>query len=63
MSNLFLLEQVAHNHQVYIVNRRDGKNVTLISESDLTSFVETVYLLSSPANGSVSQMRSQILII
>ncbi len=46
-----LLEQVAENHQVFIVNRRDGENVALISESDLTSLVETVYLLRSPANG------------
>ena len=47
-----LLEQVAQNHEVYIVNRRDGENVALISESDLTSLIETVYLLRSPANGS-----------
>ena len=26
-----LLEQVAQNHQVYMVNRRDGENVALIS--------------------------------
>ncbi|HEY9769271.1 MAG TPA: type II toxin-antitoxin system prevent-host-death family antitoxin [Coleofasciculaceae cyanobacterium] len=47
-----LLEEVAENNQVFIVNRRDGENVALISESDLTSLVETVYLLRSPANGS-----------
>lgn len=47
-----LLEQVAENHQVYMINRRDGENVALISESDLTSLIETVYLLRSPANGS-----------
>ena len=46
-----LLEQVVENHQVYIVNRRDGENVALIPESDLTSLIETVYLLRSPANG------------
>lgn len=46
-----LLKQVAENHQVFIVNRRDGENVALISESDLTSLIETVYLLRSPANG------------
>ncbi|MEM8722354.1 MAG: type II toxin-antitoxin system prevent-host-death family antitoxin [Cyanobacteria bacterium P01_G01_bin.39] len=47
-----LLEQVAQNHQVYIVNRRDGENVALISQSDLNSLIETVYLLRSPANGN-----------
>lgn len=46
-----LLEQVAENHEVFMVNRRDGENVALIAESDLTSLVETVYLLRSPANG------------
>jgi antitoxin YefM len=46
-----LLEQITENHQVFIVNRRDGENVALISESDLTSLIETVYLLRSPANG------------
>ena len=46
-----LLEQVAENHQVFLINRRDGENVALISESDLTSLIETVYLLRSPANG------------
>jgi len=37
-------------HQIYIINRRDGENVALISESDLTSLVETVYLFRSPTN-------------
>jgi antitoxin YefM len=46
-----LLEQVVENHQVFIINRREGENVALISESDLTSLLETVYLLRSPANG------------
>lgn len=45
-----LLDLVVENHQVYIVNRRDGDNVALIAESDLISLVETVYLLRSPAN-------------
>jgi antitoxin YefM len=46
-----LLEQVVENHQVFIINRREGENVALISESDLTSLLETVYLLRSPVNG------------
>ena len=47
-----LLEQVAQEHQVFIINRRDGENVALIAESDLKSLIETVYLLRNPANGS-----------
>ena len=46
-----LLDRVVENHQVLIINRRDGENVALIAESDLTSLIETVYLLRSPANG------------
>ena len=45
-----LLDLVVENHQVYIINRREGENVALIAESDLVSLVETVYLLRSPAN-------------
>ena len=45
-----LLDLVVENHQVYIINRRDGENVALIAESDLVSLIETVYLLRSPAN-------------
>ncbi len=45
-----LLDQVVQNHQVYIINRREGENVALIAESDLLSLVETVYLLRSPGN-------------
>jgi antitoxin YefM len=45
-----ILEQVAENHQVCLINRRDGENVALIAESDLNSLIETVYLFRSPSN-------------
>ena len=45
-----LIDRVAQNHQVCIINRRDGENVALIAESDLNSLIETVYLFRSPAN-------------
>jgi antitoxin YefM len=45
-----LLDQVANDHQVVIVKRRDGDNVALIAESDLSSLYETAYLLKSPKN-------------
>ena len=52
-NNFFkLLDLVTQNNQVYIINRRDGENVALITESDLKSLVETVYLLRTPANAS-----------
>ncbi|MBW4550206.1 MAG: type II toxin-antitoxin system prevent-host-death family antitoxin [Aphanocapsa sp. GSE-SYN-MK-11-07L] len=45
-----LLEQVANDHEIVIVNRRNGENVALIAESDLASLYESAYLLKSPAN-------------
>ena len=45
-----LLNTIVENHQVYIINRRNGENVALIPESDLISLVETVYLFRSPTN-------------
>ncbi|XWK87881.1 MAG: type II toxin-antitoxin system prevent-host-death family antitoxin [Phormidium sp.] len=45
-----LLDLVVKDHQVYIINRREGENVALIAESDLISLVETVYQLLSPTN-------------
>ncbi|NEQ79430.1 MAG: type II toxin-antitoxin system prevent-host-death family antitoxin [Moorea sp. SIO2I5] len=50
-NNFFkLLDIVAQNNQVYIINRHEGENVALITESDLRSLVETVYLLRTPTN-------------
>jgi antitoxin YefM len=45
-----LLDQVANDHHVVIVKRREGENVALIAESDLSSLCETAYLLKSPKN-------------
>ena len=45
-----LLEMVTNDHHVVLVNRRGGENVALIAESDLSSLMETVYLLRSPEN-------------
>ena len=49
--NLFqLLEKVAQDKEVFVINRRNGENVALIAESELRNLVETVYLLRTPAN-------------
>jgi antitoxin YefM len=53
-SNLgILLDRVADSKDIIIV-KRDGKdkNVALIAETDLSSLLETVYLLRSPANAA-----------
>jgi antitoxin YefM len=53
-SNLgVLLDRVADNNDIVII-KRDGKdkNVALIAEEDLSSLMETIYLLRSPVNAA-----------
>ena len=45
-----LLDEVSVNKEVVIVNRRKAENVALVSESELSSLLETVHLLRSPKN-------------
>jgi antitoxin YefM len=53
-SNLgLLLDQVVDNKDIIIVKRNGkDKNVALIAEEDLSSLMETVYLLRSPVNAA-----------
>jgi antitoxin YefM len=53
-SNLeILLDQVADDKDIIICQRHGkSKNVALIAEDDLSSLMETVYLLRSPANAA-----------
>ncbi len=44
-----LMDMVTNDHYVVLVNRRSGENVAMIA-SDLSSLMETVYLLRSPEN-------------
>lgn len=45
-----LCEQVTANRDIVIINRRGSDDVALISAEDLSSLVETAYLLKSPKN-------------
>lgn len=45
-----ILDQVCDDHAITIIKRRNGKNVALIAEDELTSLLESVYLLRSPEN-------------
>jgi antitoxin YefM len=45
-----MLDRIAKEREIYIINRPDGENIALIPESDLNSLIETVYLFRSPAN-------------
>ena len=45
-----LLDQVTHNREVVVIQRRGEDDVAMIDASELESLMETAYLLRSPAN-------------
>ena len=45
-----LLNNVSNNNEIVIINRKDSENVAMISESELSSLLETAHLLRSPKN-------------
>jgi antitoxin YefM len=45
-----LLDQVTHNHEIVVIQRRGEEEVAMIAASELVSLMETAYLLRSPAN-------------
>lgn len=45
-----LLNQVYDESNIIVIRRENNKNIALISESELSSFLECVYLLRSPKN-------------
>jgi len=45
-----LLDRVAKNREVVIIQRRGAEDVAMISAHELASLTETAYLLRSPQN-------------
>lgn len=45
-----LLDQVTEDRDIVIIHRRNGEDAALIAAAELTSLMETAYLLRSPAN-------------
>lgn len=45
-----LLEQVAADREIVIINRRGFEDVALVAASELSSLLETAHLLRSPQN-------------
>ena len=45
-----LLNQVTHDRDVVIIQRRGEEDVAMIAASELEALLETAYLLRSPAN-------------
>ncbi len=47
-----LLDEVTQDREIVIIKRRDGKDAALIAADELSSLIETAYLLRSPANAT-----------
>jgi antitoxin YefM len=47
-----LCDHVVETGEAVIIACPDGKNVALVSETELSSLLETLYLLRSPANAA-----------
>jgi len=47
-----LCDRVAETREPYIIERRNGENVALISEAELNALLETAHLLRSPKNAA-----------
>jgi antitoxin YefM len=45
-----LLDEVTHNREVVIIERRGAEPVALVSADELEGLMETAYLLRSPKN-------------
>ncbi len=45
-----LLERVASDREIIIINRRGHEDVALVTASELSSLMETAHLLRSPQN-------------
>ena len=45
-----LLDQVTHDREVVVIQRRGKEEVAMIAASELESLMETAYLLRSPVN-------------
>ena len=45
-----LLDEVTQDREIVIIKRRGGEDAALIAADELSSLIETAYLLRSPAN-------------
>ena len=45
-----LLDEVVDNREVVIIRRRGREDVAMVAADDLTSMMETLHVLGSPAN-------------
>jgi antitoxin YefM len=45
-----LLDQVTHDREIVVIQRRGEEEVAMIAASELESLLESAYILRSPAN-------------
>ncbi len=45
-----LLDQIENENTIAVIKRRGHKDIAMLEASELSSLLETVYLLRSPAN-------------
>ena len=45
-----VIDRVVNDNDATLIYRRDGENAVLVSEAAYSSMMETMHLLSSPAN-------------
>lgn len=45
-----VIDRVVNDNDATLIHRRDGENAVLVSEAAYNSMMETMHLLSSPAN-------------
>jgi antitoxin YefM len=55
-----LLDQVTHNREIVIIQRRGEEEVAMIATSELKSLMEIAYLLRSPANAECSNFARSV---
>jgi antitoxin YefM len=46
----YVLDNVYDLREIIVIKRQNGKNIALIAEEELSSLLESVYLLRSPEN-------------
>lgn len=47
-----VLDDVYDQGQIIVIKRQNGKNIALIAEDELSSLLESIYLLRSPENAT-----------
>lgn len=45
-----LCDEVTHNREIVIIDRRSGESVAMIAADELGSLIETAHLMRSPKN-------------